>query len=148
MTQGRWDATRAGEIEITEPLRADAQVQFIGRISTPFPDRDACPRQGTLDGPLCHIEVFAPWRGGLAGIETPCRMEVLYWMDQARRDLIIQKPGEGTPRGTFALRSPVRPNPIALSLVQVESLKDGVLEVRGLDCVDGTPLLDLKPERR
>lgn len=148
MSGRKWDETRAGEIEVSQPLRVDAQLQFIGRIHTPFKNRDECPRQGSHEGPLCRIEVDEPWRGGLSGIQPPCRMEVLYWMDQARRDLIIQKPGEGTPRGTFALRSPVRPNPIALSAVLVESIEDGVLAVRGLDCVDGTPLLDLKPERR
>jgi tRNA (Thr-GGU) A37 N-methylase len=54
---------------------------------------------------------------------------------------------DGSTRGTFALRSPVRPNPIATSVVVLESREGAVLTVRGLDCVDGTPLLDLKPER-
>jgi tRNA (Thr-GGU) A37 N-methylase len=68
-------------------------------------------------------------------------------MHQARRDLVLQAPRLGSLAGTFALRSPVRPNPIASSIVEFVSVHDNVVEVRGLDCLDGTPLIDLKPER-
>lgn len=67
-------------------------------------------------------------------------------MDQARRDLVIQVPGGGAPTGTFALRSPVRPNPIASSVVVVIGVAGASIQVRGLDCLDGTPLLDIKSE--
>ena len=67
-------------------------------------------------------------------------------MDQARRDLVVQAPRHyGEPRGTFALRSPVRPNPIAASVVKLVEVDGPRLSVVGLDCLDGTPLLDLKP---
>jgi tRNA (Thr-GGU) A37 N-methylase len=67
-------------------------------------------------------------------------------MDQARRDLVIQAPRHyGEPRGTFALRSPVRPNPIAASVVRLVNVEGLKLSVVGLDCRDGTPLLDIKP---
>jgi tRNA (adenine37-N6)-methyltransferase len=69
-------------------------------------------------------------------------------MHQARRDLVQQSPkANGETSGTFALRSPVRPNPIATSLVLLVRLEPGVILVRGLDCLDGTPLLDIKPDR-
>jgi tRNA (Thr-GGU) A37 N-methylase len=68
-------------------------------------------------------------------------------MDKARRDLLVQAPREGAPAGTFALRSPMRPNPIASSIVAVTAIEDGTILVRGLDCLDGTPLLDIKPWR-
>ena len=69
-------------------------------------------------------------------------------MNQARRDLVLQAPREsGELIGTFALRSPVRPNPIASSVVEVVAIKEHVIEVRGLDCLDGTPVIDIKPER-
>jgi tRNA (adenine37-N6)-methyltransferase len=69
-------------------------------------------------------------------------------MHQARRDLILQSPkSDGGTHGTFALRSPVRPNPIATSLCELVAVEDGVVFVRGLDCIDGTPLIDLKPDR-
>lgn len=142
------DATRPGEIEAPLPERTDARVVFIGTIRTPFRTRDDCPRQGKVDGPLCRIELDDPWKPALKGIERFGRIEVLYWMHQARRDLILQSPkSNGEAFGTFALRSPVRPNPIATSMVELVAVEDGVLVVRGLDCVDGTPLVDLKPDR-
>jgi len=75
------------------------------------------------------------------------RLRVLYWMHRARRDLVLQTPfrtGETT--GTFAIRSPVRPTPIASSIVELVAIDGRVLQVRGLDCLDGTPLIDLKPD--
>jgi tRNA (Thr-GGU) A37 N-methylase len=67
-------------------------------------------------------------------------------MDKARRDLVLQAPRHyGTQRGTFALRSPVRPNPIAASVVRLIGITGARLTVSTLDCIDGTPLLDLKP---
>ena len=142
------DATRLGEIEAPLPERTDARVVFIGTIRTPFLSRDECPRQGKAEGPLCRIELHDPWKPALKGIERFGRIEVLYWMHQARRDLILQSPkSNGETFGTFALRSPVRPNPIATSMVELVAVEDGVLVVRGLDCVDGTPLVDLKPDR-
>lgn len=96
-----------------------------------------------------RIEVIEPWVEALAGIERHSRLQVLYWMHLARRDLVRQNPRyEGVTHGTFALRSPVRPNPIASSIVALEGVVEGAtLLVRGLDCVDGTPLVDIKPER-
>ena len=66
-------------------------------------------------------------------------------MDQARRDLLVQAPRHGDRRGTFALRSPVRPNPIAMSVVRLVRIEGTTLTVVGLDCLDGTPLIDIKP---
>jgi tRNA-Thr(GGU) m(6)t(6)A37 methyltransferase TsaA len=143
-----WDATRPGETEAPLPERMDARVVFIGVIRTPFLTRDDCPRQGKPDGPLCRIEIADPWKPALKGLERYAKVEVLYWMHQARRDLITQSPkSDGATFGTFALRSPVRPNPIATSLCELVAVEDGALIVRGLDCVDGTPLVDLKPDR-
>lgn len=142
------DTTRPGEREVLLPERSDARLVFIGRVRTPFPAREQCPRQGRTDGPVCRIEIDEPWRAGLKGLETFERAEVLYWMHLARRDLVLQSPkSNGETMGTFALRSPVRPNPIATSSVKIVAVGDGWVDVRGLDCVDGTPLLDLKPDR-
>lgn len=142
------DATRPGEIEAALPDWADAHVVFIGVIRTPFETRDDCPRQGKPDGPVCRIEIHNPWKPAIKGLERYAKVEVLYWMHEARRDLISQSPkSNGETFGTFALRSPVRPNPIATALCELVAVEDGTLLVRGLDCVDGTPLVDLKPER-
>lgn len=139
---------RAGEVALAMPLPDDAHVSFIGRIRTPFRTRSECPKQGRRDGPICRIEIDEPWRPALDGVENYRQLDILYWMHEARRDLIRQVPRHSdTPHGTFALRSPVRPNPIAVSTVDLVGLGEGALFVRGLDCIDGTPLLDIKPHR-
>ena len=142
------DVTRPGEVAAPLPDRTDARLVFIGRIRTPFLARDQCPRQGDPAGPVCRIEIDEPWRAALKGIEACERIEVLYWLHFARRDLLMQSPrSDGETLGTFALRSPLRPNPIASSLVTVVGVEPGAVLVRGLDCLDGTPLLDIKPDR-
>lgn len=144
-----WNAPRPGEVVGEAPQRADATLTFIGRIRTPFRTRSDCPRAGQPDGPVCRIEVDAPWRPALLGLGELGWIEVLYWMHLARRDLLVQAPRSlPEPLGTFALRSPVRPNPIASSVVALLAVEADALLVRGLDCVDGTPLLDIKPARR
>jgi tRNA-Thr(GGU) m(6)t(6)A37 methyltransferase TsaA len=138
---------REGEVAAALPDRFDAQVYFIGRIRTPWPDRDGCPKRGDAEGPMCRIEVFAPWVEALEGIEAHPRLQVLYWMHLARRDLLLQRPRSSrSAHGTFAIRSPVRANPIAVSQVEFVAREGATLLVRGLDCVDGTPLIDIKPE--
>jgi tRNA (adenine37-N6)-methyltransferase len=139
---------RPGEKAVDWPAANDAGLVFIGRIRTPWTSRTDCPRQGRHDGPVCRIELFEPWAEALAGIEEYDRLEVLYWLHRSRRDIILQSPrSDGQVRGAFSLRSPVRPNPIATSLVELVKIEGPVLFVRGLDCLDGTPLLDVKPDR-
>jgi tRNA-Thr(GGU) m(6)t(6)A37 methyltransferase TsaA len=140
---------RTGEKAVELPAQADASVYFIGRIHTPWKRRKDCPknaREARENGAVCTIELDPRWAEGLKGVETCSHLVVLYWMDQARRDLVIQVPAHyGTGRGTFSLRSPVRPNPVAMSVVQLVKVEGTRLSVIGLDCLDGTPLIDLKP---
>jgi len=144
----RLNEVRSGEVAVDLPAHTDAEVYFIGRIHTPWTDRLACPRQGRLDGPTCRIEVFAPWDKGLDSVAEFERLEVLYWLHESRRDLALQSPrSDGLARGVFSLRTPVRPNPIGTAIVQLLKVEGPVLLVRGLDCLDGTPLIDLKPDR-
>ena len=139
---------RSGEVMVEAPAPSDAGLIFIGRIHTPWTDRLACPRQGRLDGPTCRVELFAPWDKGLDSIAEFARLEVLYWLHESRRGLALQAPkSDGNARGVFSLRTPVRPNPIGTSIVQLVKVEGPVLLVRGLDCLDGTPLIDLKPDR-
>ncbi|MEM8572576.1 MAG: tRNA (N6-threonylcarbamoyladenosine(37)-N6)-methyltransferase TrmO [Pseudomonadota bacterium] len=139
---------RPGEVAVDLPDRFEASLYFIGRIRTPYPRREDCPRQASIDGPECQIEVFAPWVAALEGMESLSHLDVLYWLDQSRRDLVRQSPRHtGAASGTFALRSPVRPNPIGLARVRLVRVEGPVLTVRSLDCIDGTPLVDIKPER-
>lgn len=128
------------------PPAADAQVYFIGRIRTPWRRREDCPKNGRESHAVCTVEVDPRWAEALTAVESCSHLILLYWMDKARRDLVVQAPRHyATPRGTFALRSPVRPNPIALSVVKLEKREGTKLSVTGLDCLDGTPLLDIKP---
>jgi tRNA-Thr(GGU) m(6)t(6)A37 methyltransferase TsaA len=139
-------AIRPGEIAAPLPERFDAQVYFVGRIRTPWSRREDCPKNARESDAVCTIEVDERWQAALTGIETCTHLLVLYWMDRARRDLVIQAPRHyAEPRGTFALRSPVRPNPIAASVVRLVGVEGTRLSVVGLDCLDGTPLIDLKP---
>jgi tRNA-Thr(GGU) m(6)t(6)A37 methyltransferase TsaA len=138
---------RIGEVTTALPPKTDAGVYFIGVIHTPWTSRSECPKRGSSDGPICSIVVDGRWHAALSGLADHKRIQVLYWMHHARRDLVLQAPGNrGELAGTFALRSPMRPNPIASSIVDLVGIHDGIVQVRGLDCLDGTPLIDLKPE--
>lgn len=139
---------RPGERTVELEPPDDARLRFIGTIRTPWTRREDCPRQGRLDGPECRLELDPVWHDALKGLEDYETIEVLYWLDRSRRDLAVQNPGrDGRISGTFALRSPVRPNPIGTALVRLVRIEAGRVIVRGLDCLDGTPLLDIKPDR-
>jgi tRNA-Thr(GGU) m(6)t(6)A37 methyltransferase TsaA len=139
---------RPGEVAVALPPQTDAGVYFIGTIHTPWRTRRACPKRGSPDGPICSIVVDERWRAALSDLADHRRIQVLYWMHRARRDLVLQTPLRiGQTTGSFALRSPVRPNPIASSVVDPVAIEGTTLQVRGLDCLDGTPLIDLKPDR-
>ena len=144
----RENEIRQGEVAVAAPPPTDAGLVFIGRIRTPWTSRLKTPRQGRADGPVCRLEVFEPWLEALDGVAAFVRLEVLYWLHLSRRDLVRQSPkNDGATRGTFALRSPVRPNPIGTSVVTLVGLEPAAILVSGLDCLDGTPLLDIKPDR-
>ena len=139
---------RPSEVAVPPPDAKDAGLVFIGLIRTPWTSRMETPRQGRLDGPVCRLELFEPWAAALAGLERYQRAEVIYWLHLSRRDLVLQSPAnDGTVHGTFSLRSPVRPNPLGTSIVQIVAIKGPTVLVQGLDCLDGTPLLDIKPDR-
>ena len=139
---------RPSEVAVRPPEATDAGLVFIGRIRTPWTSRMQTPRQGRQDGPVCRLELFEPWEAALAGLERFERAEVIYWLHLYRRDLVLQSPAnDGTVHGTFSLRSPVRPNPLGTSIVQIVAIEPATVLVRGLDCLDGTPLLDIKPDR-
>ncbi len=121
----------------------------VGRIATPWSSTSECPRNGRqLDpAPVCTVTVFDPFTAGLQGLDGMSHLILLYWLDQSKAPrLVFTPPFDQTPRGIFATRGPDRPNPIGMSVVAFEGY-DGAnrLKVRFLDCVDGTPLLDIKP---
>jgi tRNA-Thr(GGU) m(6)t(6)A37 methyltransferase TsaA len=139
---GIWD----GEKTIELPREHDAGLYFIGRIYTPWKERKDCPKNARESEAVCIVDVDARWGEALKDIETCTHIVLLYWMDRSPRTLVLQVPGHGgVQRGTFALRSPARPNPIAMSVVKLLRVDGTRLSVIGLDCLDGTPLLDIKP---
>jgi tRNA-Thr(GGU) m(6)t(6)A37 methyltransferase TsaA len=142
------DTLREGEVAVPLPEQTQAGVYFIGTVHTPWHTRAECPKRGQADGPDCSIIVDPRWQTALEGIGKHARLQILYWMHLSRRDLVKQTPrGTGITSGTFAIRSPVRPNPIASSVVALLGVDGNVLRVRGMDCVDGTPVVDIKPYR-
>lgn len=138
---------RDGEVAVALPETFDAGLYFIGRICTPWARREDCPKNAREAGDtVCRIEVDARWAQALTGIESCTHIVVLYWMDKARRDLAVLAPRHyREARGSFALRAPVRPNPIALSVAKLVTVEGTTLTIQGIDCLDGTPLLDIKP---
>ena len=148
------DEARPGEVRLPfDPAGCanDAGLVFIGRIRSPWTERALCPknlREARERGQTASVEIDEPWRPGLSGLQAGQNIIVLYWMDRARRDLIVQAPShrEG-PVGAFALRSPVRPNPVSLGIVRLVRLDApaGILTIDATDALDGTPVLDIKP---
>src|SRR5258708_21270562 len=112
---------RPGEVAIGLPDAFDAGIYFIGSIRTPWKTPRDCPKNSSerrkVEG---TIELAPHFAAGLKDVERYSHLIALYWLDQSRRDLLLQVPSHlNEPRGVFALRSPVRPNPIGLSVVEL-----------------------------
>lgn len=118
-------------------------VEPIGIIRSPLSSPSACPRQGVEDDIRGTIELTPAFADGLVGIDPGDRLVVVWFADRAERDR-VQFDRNGT-RGVFATRSQDRPNPICLTTVEVQAVSPPTLSVVGLDMVDTTPVLDLKP---
>lgn len=144
--------TRPGEtvLPFDPGLADDARLAFIGRLHSPW-QRGDCPKNLTearARGGRFGLTLDPAYRPGLEGIRAGDALIVLYWMQAAARDLIVQAPRHRpSATGVFALRSPARPNPVALAVVRVLALDPGAgwVQVDALDAFDNTPLLDIKP---
>ncbi len=152
------EQVREGEITLPfDPAEvADGpRLAFIGHVQTPWKTRKDCPRNLTEarqrmreHGLKAFLHIRAEYRQGLTGLEAYEHVIALYWMHRAARHIIIQRPRHQPGAfGVFALRSPVRPNNIAMSTVRILSLDQpaGIIEVDAIDCIDGTPLIDIRP---
>jgi tRNA-Thr(GGU) m(6)t(6)A37 methyltransferase TsaA len=119
----------------------------IGIIHSPFKDAADMPIQPAgAAGVRGTVEVFEEFRAGLKDLDGFSHILLLYHFHRSRGfDLHVVPFLDTEPRGLFATRAPRRPNPIGLSLVQLDKVEDGVLHVGNLDILDGTPLLDIKP---
>ncbi len=142
------------------------RFQAIGTLSTPWRTIAECPRNGRQPDPAppCHADITAPFISGWKALDGFCHLMLIYWLDQAPPPKLTFTPpfdtesggvsdttesrvvSDAGSRGVFATRAPWRPNPIGLSVVAFDGFAaPGRLRLRYLDCVDGTPLLDIKP---
>lgn len=153
MSESNESRIREGEtvLDVDPGQRHDATVAFIGHIRSAWQDRAECPRNigGAREARTpARVELLPEFAAALTGLKVGQGVFLIYWMHHARRDLVIQTPRHADgPRGTFALRSPNRPNPLAMSCVTIASIDvtRGIVEVDAIDCLDGTPLVDIKP---
>jgi len=122
-------------------------VKVIGIIHSPFRQAKGTPIQSALaQGVEGWVKVFPQFVPGLQDLKGFERIWLLYWLDRATAARLVVKPFlDGQERGVFATRAPCRPNPIGLSCVRLLEVVGNVLHVDGLDILDGTPLLDIKP---
>jgi tRNA-Thr(GGU) m(6)t(6)A37 methyltransferase TsaA len=119
----------------------------IGVARTPFAETRAIPKgAGAKHDAIGTLEIFEAFAIGLTDIEGFSHLYLLWEFDRAGGfDLIGTPPTDTRPHGVFATRSPRRPNPIALTVVELLRRDGRMLEVRGVDMLDGTPILDIKP---
>lgn len=145
---------REGEVRLErDPAKTppDAGIVFIGRIASPWRRREDCPKNMAAareKGGGASVVVDEPYREGLLGLDAYSHAVLLTWLHHAPRDLIVQKPRHAKcASGTFALRSPARPNPVGLHVVRLLAVDvaTGTVELKAIDVLDGTPVIDIKP---
>jgi len=124
------------------------ELQPIGRVESPLVDRAAAPKQGDEGSPDAWL-VFEPdVLDGIRDLQVGSDVIVLTWLDRGQRDTLVVHPrGDLTrpPTGVFSTRSPDRPNPIGLHRVTILSIDGLRVQVRDLEALDGTPIVDVKP---
>ena len=122
-------------------------VQPIGILHCNLKTRAQAPKNYDESEHRGTIEIYPEFLAGLEGIRRGDTIVVLFWLDRAERSVLQVHPrGDTTKpkRGVFSTRSPVRPNPIAVSELLVDDINDAVITVKGLDILDATPVIDIK----
>lgn len=133
--------THLFSLMISSPI----ELHPIGYVRSPYLVKSDAPRQGRLSDTVSEIVIAEKYRPALWQIEGRKHLWVLCWFDRADRTVLrATPPGTSAEKGVFAIRSPDRPNPLSLCMVDLIGVKDGVLKVRGLDAFDGTPVIDIK----
>jgi tRNA-Thr(GGU) m(6)t(6)A37 methyltransferase TsaA len=121
--------------------------QPIGYVSSPFTDPAAIPKGcGAAHPEEGALQILPEFEAGLTDIEGYSHLIVLWAFDRSTGyDLMVTPPTDDQPHGLFTTRSPRRPNPIALTIVELLGREGATLRVRGIDMLEGTPILDIKP---
>jgi len=124
---------------------APIELHPIGYVRSPYKARGDAPRQGRFSDTVSEIVIDEPYLPALHGIEGRMHLWVLCWFDRADRTVLrAVPPGSMVEKGVFAIRSPDRPNPVSLCMVDLLGVNGNILSVRGLDALDGTPVVDIK----
>ncbi|ODS36678.1 MAG: tRNA-Thr(GGU) m(6)t(6)A37 methyltransferase TsaA [Candidatus Altiarchaeales archaeon WOR_SM1_86-2] len=122
------------------------ELKPIGVIHSPYKAKEEVPIQASRSDEEGEIEVFEEYAPGLKDLKGFSHIIILYIFHESDGYELSVKPFlDNEPRGVFATRAPGRPNPIGLSIVGLIEIRKNVLKVRGIDVIDGTPLLDIKP---
>ena len=131
------------------PMAMTVRIELvpIGVVRSPYKERSEAPRQGWLrPDVLCEVVVFEPYTRALKDVETFSHIIIIYYYHKARPwHPLITTPWDTRPHGLFATRSPDRPNPLGLCVAELVERRGNILVVRGLDALDGSPVLDIKP---
>ena len=123
-----------------------AILEPVGVIHSPYREKKDAPFQGRHEMKECTIEVFEAYESGLLDIDRCTHLYVLYWQHKGDRKILQTRTPWGPEiRGVFSTRSPNRPNPIGLCVVDLMEREGRILKVKGLDALDGSPLIDIKP---
>ena len=122
-------------------------IKPIGIIHSPFEDKEACPIQPLYSKDASgSVEVYQEYAQGLQDLESFSHIYLLYLFDRAGKiELVRPTFLDDTPHGIFASRHPCRPNGIGISVVKLTARDKNILKVKGIDVLDGTPLIDIKP---
>jgi tRNA-Thr(GGU) m(6)t(6)A37 methyltransferase TsaA len=126
--------------------RDSLALEPIGIIHSPYKNRVEAPYQGYRSEKISQIEVFKEFEEGLKDIEGFSHILVIFWFHKSQGyHLLVKTPWDDILHGLFATRSPHRPCPLGLTIVELVAREKNILNVKGLDAVDSTPLLDIKP---
>jgi len=121
-------------------------MQPVGIIHSPFTEKDKTPIQASRSLAIGQVEIYPEFADGLKDIEALSHIYLLYAFHESQGYKLQVKPFlDNQEHGIFATRYPYRPNPIGLSVVKLLSCENNILTVEGVDVLDGTPLLDIKP---
>lgn len=119
-------------------------LKIIGVVHSPYKTTADAPFQG--NDKISKIEISKEYEGGLKDIEGFTHLHVFYWLHKSKGfSLLVTTPWDTMSHGLFTTRSPHRPNPIGHAVVELVEQKDNILSVRGLDAIEGTPVMDIKP---
>ena len=121
-------------------------IHPIGHVRTPYTDRSNAPKRPDYEGDECTIKIDETYVEGLKDVDGFSYLYLLCFLDRIESyHLTAYPPQDGRPHGVFATRSPFRPNPISLTRVKLVRREGTTLTVTGLDLLDNTPVIDIKP---